>query len=115
MIVEFYKKENGEKPAGEFIKSIEDIKLRAKVIRTIKLLEEFGHLLGEPDSKELDEGICELRTIQGNNIARCMYFFTVGDKAIVTNGIIKKTQKTPNDVIELAKKYRLDYERRIHE
>ncbi len=115
MVVEFYKKESGEKPAGEFIKSIEDIKLRAKVIRTIKLLEEFGHLLGEPDSKELEDGIFELRTIQGNNIARCLYFFTVGDKAIVTNGIIKKTQKTPQNVIEVAKKYKSDYERRTHE
>ena len=43
---------------------------------------------------------------------RCLYFFTVGDKAIVTNGVIKKTQKTPQEVIDLAEKYRADYERR---
>ncbi|WP_051688665.1 type II toxin-antitoxin system RelE/ParE family toxin [Butyrivibrio sp. AE2032] len=55
----------------------------------------------------------ELRTIQGNDIARCLYFFTIGDKAIVTNGIIKKTKKTPKEVILLAKKYREDYERRM--
>ncbi len=112
MIVEFYKLQNGTKPAGMFIKSIEDQKLKAKVIRTIKLLETFGHDLGEPDSKHLGDGIFELRTIQGSDIARCLYYFTVGDKAIVTNGIIKKTRKTPRDVILLAKKYRDDYERR---
>jgi len=36
----------------------------------------------------------------------------VGDTAIVTNGIVKKEQKTPPGVIALAKKYRADYERR---
>ncbi len=113
MIVEFYKLQDGTKPAGLFIKTIEDQKLKAKVIRSVKLLEKFGTSLGEPDSKYLGEGIFELRTIHGNDIARCLYFFTVGDKAIVTNGLIKKTEKTPRNVIETSKKYRNDYERRI--
>ncbi len=113
MIVEFYKLQDGTKPAGQFIKAIMDQKLKAKVIRSTKLLEEFGYELGEPDSKLLEDGIFELRTIPGNDIARCLYFFTVGNKAIVTNGIIKKTEKTPREVIMLAKQYRADYERRI--
>lgn len=112
MEVIFYKTEQGIKPAGQFINSVEDKKLRAKIIRSIKLLEQFGQKLGMPDAKHLGNGIYELRTIQGNNIARCLYFFTVGDKAIVTNGVIKKTQKTPPEVIDLAQKYREDYERR---
>ena len=113
MEVIFYKKEDGTKPAGQFINSIEDLKLRAKVIRSVNLLEEFGHELDMPDSRHLEDGIFELRTVQGTNIARCLYFFTIGDKAIVTNGIVKKQQKTPPDVIKLAKKYREDYERRF--
>ena len=36
----------------------------------------------------------------------------VGKKAILTNGFIKKTQKTPKAEKELAKKYKADYERR---
>ncbi len=75
----------------------------AKIIRSVKLLEQFGRKLGMPDAKHLGNDIFELRTIQGNNIARCLYFFTVGDKAIVTNGITKKTQKTPSEVIDLKK------------
>ena len=43
MEVVFYKLEDVSKPAGQFINSIEDEKLRAKVIRSVKLLEEFGH------------------------------------------------------------------------
>lgn len=112
MIIEFYKTEKGKKPAGDFIKSIEDVKLRAKVVRSLKLLETYGTELREPDSKPLGDGIFELRTIQGDNIARCLYFFFVGDKAIVTNGFIKKQQKTPPEETDLAKKYKADYERR---
>lgn len=65
MIVEFYKTEKGKKPAGDFIKSIEDVKLRAKVVRSLKLLETYGTELRETDSKPLGDGIFELRTIQG--------------------------------------------------
>ena len=112
MKVEFYITEDGIKPAGQFIKSIDDLKLRAKVIRSVKLLEQFGHDLEMPDSRHLGDGIFELRSIQSTNIAQCLYFFTVSDKAIVTNGIIKKSQKTPEQAIELAQKYRADYKRR---
>lgn len=110
--VEFYRTETGIKPAGEFIKSIENIKLRAKVVRSIGLLETYGENLREPDSSPLGGGIFELRTIHGDNIARCLYFFFCGDKAIITNGFIKKTRKTPPGEIELARKYKADYERR---
>ena len=37
------------------------------------------------------------------------YFFVIGQKIILTNGFIKKTQKTPKAEIALAKKYRNDY------
>ena len=33
-------------------------------------------------------------------------------KAVLTNGFIKKSQKTPKAEKELAKKYKADYERR---
>ena len=54
----------------------------------------------------------ELRAVQGNNITRVLYFFVVGQKIILTNGFVKKTQKTPESEIDLAKKYRKDYESR---
>ena len=38
--------------------------------------------------------------------------FQIGNKAYLTNGFIKKTQKTPRSVLELAKKYREDHMRR---
>lgn len=39
-------------------------------------------------------------------------FFVIGKKAILTNGFVKKSQKTPKSEKELAQKYKADYERR---
>lgn len=61
---------------------------------------------------ELKERIFELRTKQGSDITRVLYFFIIGKKAVLTNGFIKKSQKTPKAEKELAKKYKADYERR---
>lgn len=63
----------------------------------------------EPLVKPVENGIFELRTQSGNNIARVFYFFFVGKKIILTNGFIKKTQKTPRKYIELALAYKADY------
>ena len=46
------------------------------------------------------------------DISRVLYFFFVGKKAVLTNGFVKKTMKTPKREIELAKRYRKDYEMR---
>ena len=37
-------------------------------------------------------------------------FFVIGKKAILTNGFVKKSQKTPKSEKELAQKYKADYE-----
>ncbi|MBP3919279.1 MAG: type II toxin-antitoxin system RelE/ParE family toxin [Clostridia bacterium] len=109
--VEFYEKSDGTYPAEEFILS-QDIKMQTKLFRLLELLELKGNDLREPYSKSLSDGIFEIRAIQGNHITRVLYFFVVGKKIILTNGFVKKTQKTPESEIALAKKYRTDYERR---
>lgn len=109
--VEYYEKSDGTYPAEEFILS-QDIKMQTKLFRLLELLELKGNELREPYSKSLSDGIFEIRAIQGNNITRVLYFFVVGKKIILTNGFVKKTQKTPDSEITLAKKYRADYELR---
>ena len=78
-------------------------------MRTVSLLREEGPFLREPYSKMLDDGIFEIRTKFGTDITRVLYFFVVGRKVILTNGFVKKTQKTPPTEIALAKQYRADY------
>ena len=109
--VDFYEKENGEQPAKEFLLSL-DKKLRAKLADTIMILQDNGYELREPYSKHISEGIFELRAKQGSDITRVMYFFYVDRHIILTNGFIKKTQKTPQSEIEKAKRYRSDYLKR---
>ena len=109
--VEFYEKSDGTFPAEEFILS-QDVKMRVKLFRLLELLEIEGNNLREPYSKSLGDGIFEIRAKQGTDITRVLYFFVVGKKIILTNGFVKKTQKTPPQEIETAKKYRADYEQR---
>jgi len=106
--VEYYEKEDGTLPAEEFILSLSP-KMQAKIFRELELLELFGNELREPHSKPLGDGIYELRTKFSTNITRILYFFVINKKIILTNGFVKKTQKTPQSEIELAKKYRNDY------
>ena len=106
--VEYYEKEDGTFPAEEFILSL-DTKMQAKMFRELELLETFGNELREPHSKPLSDGIYEIRAKVASDITRVLYFFVVNKKIILTNGFVKKTQKTPDSEITLAKKYRKDY------
>ncbi len=104
----FYDLPNGQEPVREFLDSL-DVKMRAKMLREIGLLATNGPDLREPDSKNIGDGIFELRAKVGSDISRVLYFFFVGRRAILTNGFIKKTQKTPATEIEKAKRYRAEY------
>jgi phage-related protein len=83
--------------------------MRAKIVMLIELLAENGSALWEPYSKHLVDGIFELRAKVGSDISRVFYFFVIGKRIVLTNGFIKKTQKTPKSEIELAKKYRNEF------
>jgi len=104
----FYDKPDGTEPAKEFLNSL-DIKMQAKMARTIQILQDNGTALRAPYSKPLEDGIFELRAKVGSDISRVLYFFFIGKKVILTNGFIKKTQKTPEAEIERAKSYRDEY------
>ena len=109
--IEFYATEDGTKPAKDFIYTLDE-KMQAKMLRNLDLLEANGPALRAPYSKAMEDGIFELRAKESSNITRVFYFFYIGQKAILTNGFVKKTQKTPKRELALAKKYKADYERR---
>ncbi|MBR2802445.1 MAG: type II toxin-antitoxin system RelE/ParE family toxin [Erysipelotrichaceae bacterium] len=102
---EYYEDENGIRPAEGFILSLEH-KMKAKVLWTIRLLEEYGTDLRLPYSEHLVDGIFELRIRQSSNIIRILYFFYKDKRIIFTNGFTKKTQKTPIREIKTAIKRR---------
>ena len=106
--VEFYETAGGDQPARDFLLML-DRKMRAKMADMISLLQDNGYELREPYSKHLSEGIFELRAKVGSDNTRVLYFFYVDRHIILTNGFVKKTQKTPKKEIERAKSYRADF------
>lgn len=108
--IEFYQLPNGKKPVEDFLNSL-DTKMRAKALHGLSVLEEFGNQLREPYSKQVGNGLFELRIKFSSDISRLFYFFVVDNKIIITNGFVKKTMKTPKSELALARKYKEDYER----
>jgi len=90
--VDFYDLADGTKPASNFLLSL-PTKMKAKMTRTIAMLELGGTALREPHSKHLSDGIFELRAKVGSDITRVLYFFVVGRRIIITHGFIKKNRQ----------------------
>ncbi len=106
--VEFYKTPDGEQPIDNFLDSLNG-KMAAKIVGLLKILEEKGTELRKPYTKYLKDGIFELRCKFGTDITRVLFFFYEDGKIVVTNGFVKKSQKTPKGEIVLAKRRRLDW------
>lgn len=92
----------------EYYKREEILFLQLSFIRT-----ETENELREPYTKYMGDGLLELRIKFSTDITRIFYFFQKDNKIIVTNGFIKKGMKTPKNQLMLAKKYKVDYERRF--
>ena len=71
-LVEYYEREDGSKPAEDFILS-QNNKMQAKLFMTLEFLEERGPALREPYSKPLGDGIFEVRAKAGSDISRVLY------------------------------------------
>ena len=108
MEVVFYRGKKGDEPAKEFLIDLNP-KMRAKMLKVIELLAVNGNNLREPYAKSLRDGIFELRAKEGSDITRVLYFYVVGNKAVLTHGFVKKTEKTPPSEINRAIRYRAQY------
>lgn len=104
----YYETSMGEVPVLAFIDA-QTPNMQAKIMRSIGLLVNNGAHLREPHSKKLTEAIFELRIQAEGNHARILYFFVKGQTIILTNGFIKKTQKTPRHELDKADRYRKQY------
>ncbi len=106
--IEYYQSEAGKVPVAEFIDSL-DAKSRAKIARTLDLLEEFGIDLGMPYARHLEKQLWELRIRHGRNRYRIIYFLATGETFVLLHGITKKTGPVPRADTEMAERRRNDY------
>ena len=109
--LDYYALPNGRKPVEDFLDSL-PVKMRVKAIYSLSLLKKYGNQLSQPYSRAMNDGIFELRIKFAGDISRIFYFFYVGNKIVLTNGFIKKTQKKPLAELKKAMRYKQDYERR---
>ncbi|MCK9403437.1 MAG: type II toxin-antitoxin system RelE/ParE family toxin [Chitinophagaceae bacterium] len=83
-------------------------KVQDRILWTIRVIKDI-QLVPEKYLKHIGEGIYEIRVSSGNNIFRIFCFFDEGQLVIVLNGFQKKTQKTPTEEIDKAKKLKKKY------
>ena len=104
----YYLTESGKSPVREFVDSL-DYKTQRKFFFVKSLLEEFGYKLSQPHAKYIGNDLFELKFKGLEGAIRVLYFFFHQDKAIFTNGFVKKTDKTPRNEKDLAIQRRADF------
>jgi len=106
----FYRTEAGREPLREWLKGLpaEDRKRIGEDIKTV----EFGWPIGMPACRPLGNGIHEVRTsLAQNRIARVLFYIDKRGRMVLIHGFIKKTQKTPDEDLKLARSNKNKHER----
>jgi phage-related protein len=98
----FYRTKQGAEPVRDFIRALvrEDRRIIGNDIATV----EFGWPIGKPKCAPLGMSLWEVRSnLSSNRIARVL-FILHEDEMVLLHGFIKKTQKTPQNDLDLARK-----------
>ena len=107
----FYRTEAGGEPVRGWLKALplpEDRKRIGEDIRTV----EFGWPVGMPVCRSVGGGIYEVRShLAQNRIARVLFYFDQKGRMVLLHGFIKKSQKTPQEDLELARQNKKKHER----
>lgn len=105
----FYRTADGKCPVQEFLDSLAG-KTAQKVTWVLNLIEELDVVPSTYFKKLVStEEIWECRIQLGSNAYRIFCFFDGHSVVVLTHGLIKKTQKTPQREIERAEAYRRAY------
>jgi phage-related protein len=107
--IEFYTTLDGKSPIQDFLDTLPS-RLAQKVLWTFKLAEEIPRV-PEQYFKKLagTDELWEIRVHSGHYAVRFLGFWKEGNLIILTNGFIKKTQKTPQKEIATATQRKSDY------
>jgi phage-related protein len=106
--IEYYKPTTGNCPVEEFIESL-NAKARARIARTLDLLEEFDIRLNMPYARHLEKQLWELRVRHGRNQYHIIYFLHTGQTFVLLHGFAKKTGRVPRADMKIAKNRQDDY------
>lgn len=107
--VRFCRSQNGAEPVRDWLNDLSeaDRRLMGRDLATV----EFGWPIGMPLCRSLGGGLWEVRSnLTHGRIARVI-FCVQGGGMILLHGFVKKTQKTPQPDLELARKRQKEIER----
>ena len=79
------------------------VTLQARYIGLTDRMIEYGPNLGLPHTDAFGGGLFELRLKSGEGIARVFFCTMVRQEIVMLHSFIKKTQKTPEKELKLAK------------
>src|SRR6059058_5057028 len=99
--VVFFRTDTGREPVREWLKSLAraERKIIGEDIKTVQ----FGWPLGMPLVRKMSPDLWEIRSSLRSGISRIL-FTIMGSSMILLHGFMKKSQKTPVDELNLARK-----------
>jgi phage-related protein len=106
----FYCTEAGGEPVRGWLRGLSpaDRKRIGEDVKTV----EFGWPIGMPVCKPLSDGIYEVRTtLAQNRIARMLFYIDKQGRMVLLHGFIKKTRKTPDEDLDLARRNKNKHQR----
>lgn len=107
-----YTTADGKCPITAFLDSLPD-KVFKKITWILNLVAELENIPSVYFKKLVNTvGIYECRISFSSNIYRIFCFFYKGSMVVLTHGIMKKTQRIPQDEIRKAEEYKKDFLRR---
>jgi len=106
--VVFYRTSSGTEIVRDWLRSLDDRDRNAIGLDLMRV--QFRWPVGMPLCRAMADGMWEVRTsLPGNRIARVL-FCVVRERIVVLHGFIKKTQKTPDEELMLARKRKREFE-----
>jgi phage-related protein len=106
LAVFFFQTEAGNEPVRDWLKGLS--KEARKIIGADILTVQHAWPVGKPLVGHLGDGIWEIRSRLKDTIARTL-FMEIDQEIILLHGFIKKSQRTPKDDLDLARRRRRLY------
>ena len=97
----FYRTAGGAEPVREWLKALppEERKIIGDDLKTAQ----FGWPLGMPLIRKIERGLWEVRSVITSGIAR-VFFTVTGGLMVLLHGFVKKSQKTPQNELDTARR-----------
>jgi hypothetical protein len=104
-----------EKRAGKASEIERQVQHKAKALALIKMLEREGPSLPFPYSSQVRGKLRELRTQQGKDKLRILYFGDANRVLVLLHGIVKRSAKLPEEDIRAGEARMELHNRRLEE